>query len=49
MIYLLDTNYISLLDRGGIEGRRLHTALLVLPSTDKVCISIISYEEQMRG
>jgi tRNA(fMet)-specific endonuclease VapC len=47
-MYLLDTDHISLIARGGEEGRRIVKRLVVLPSTE-VAVSIISYEEQMRG
>jgi tRNA(fMet)-specific endonuclease VapC len=47
-MYLLDTDHISLIARGGEEGRRIVKRLAVLPSTE-VAVSIISYEEQMRG
>jgi len=46
--YLLDTDHIALLDRGGEEGRRIEARLLNVPPTDVVA-SIVSYEEQMRG
>jgi tRNA(fMet)-specific endonuclease VapC len=47
-MYLLDTDHISLIARGGAEGQRLLQRLSVLPPTE-VAVSIISYEEQMRG
>jgi tRNA(fMet)-specific endonuclease VapC len=47
-MYLLDTDHITLLDRGGEEGQRIHARLARVPSED-VAVSIVSYEEQMRG
>lgn len=48
MIYLLDTDHISLLDRGGSEAQNIR-ARLARVSSREVFASIISYEEQMRG
>jgi tRNA(fMet)-specific endonuclease VapC len=45
---LLDTDHISLLDRGGAEGARIRNRLRSVPPDD-VATTIISYEEQMRG
>ncbi len=47
-MYLLDTDHLSLLDRGGPEGERIGARLSRL-SPDEVATSIVSYEEQMRG
>ncbi len=47
-MYLLDTDHISLLDRGGIEGQNIRTRLSHTPPDD-ISASIISYEEQIRG
>ncbi len=47
-MYLLDTDHITLLDRGGEEGQRIRARLSQVPSND-VAASIVSYEEQMRG
>lgn len=47
-MYVLDTDHISLLDRGGAEGRRIRARLARVAPED-VSASIISYEEQMRG
>ncbi len=47
-MYLLDTDHITLLDRGGEEGERLRLRLASVP-TDEVVTSVVSYEEQMRG
>jgi tRNA(fMet)-specific endonuclease VapC len=47
-MYLLDTDHISLIARGGAEGQRILRRLSVLPPNE-VAVSIVSYEEQMRG
>lgn len=47
-MYLLDTDHISLIDRGGDEGQRILRRLAGLPEED-VAISVVSYEEQTRG
>ncbi|HZT41936.1 MAG TPA: type II toxin-antitoxin system VapC family toxin [Chthonomonadaceae bacterium] len=47
-MYLLDTDHISLLHRGGPEADRIHTRLAGVPP-EQVALCIISYEEQMRG
>jgi tRNA(fMet)-specific endonuclease VapC len=46
--YLLDSDHISLIHRGGAEGRRIQTRLAGIPS-EQVALSIVSYEEQVRG
>jgi tRNA(fMet)-specific endonuclease VapC len=45
---VLDTDHISLLDRGGAEGRRIRERL-ALVAPDDVAATVVSYEEQMRG
>jgi tRNA(fMet)-specific endonuclease VapC len=45
---ILDTDHMSMLQRGGSEGRRIRLRLLTLPPGD-VSTTIISYEEQTRG
>jgi tRNA(fMet)-specific endonuclease VapC len=47
-MYLLDTDHISLMDRGGAEGRNIQARLDRVPADDIVA-SIVSFEEQMRG
>jgi tRNA(fMet)-specific endonuclease VapC len=47
-MYLLDTDHISLIHRGGTEGRRIQSRLASVPP-EQVFLSIVSYEEQMRG
>ncbi len=47
-MYLLDTDHLSVLERGGAESERLRRRLqAVLP--DEVAATIVSYEEQTRG
>jgi tRNA(fMet)-specific endonuclease VapC len=45
---LLDTDHMSLLERGGEECRRIQ-ARIRIAHRDTVATTVISYEEQMRG
>jgi tRNA(fMet)-specific endonuclease VapC len=47
-MYVLDTDHLSVLDRGGANAQRLLQRLASVNSS-QVAASIISYEEQMRG
>jgi tRNA(fMet)-specific endonuclease VapC len=47
-VYLLDTDHMSILDRGGAVGEALRTRLRTIPPDD-VATTVISYEEQTRG
>jgi tRNA(fMet)-specific endonuclease VapC len=47
-MYILDTDHLSVIDRGGIKAQRLLQKLASIDPT-QVATSIISYEEQMRG
>ncbi len=47
-MYILDTDHLSVLDRGGVKALRLLQRLANVDTT-QVAASIISYEEQMRG
>ncbi len=47
-MYIFDTDHLSVLDRGGIKAECLMQRLANVDST-QVAVSIISYEEQMRG
>ena len=47
-MYLLDTDHISLLGRGGAEGERIRERILRTPD-GMVQASILSFEEQTRG
>lgn len=46
--YLMDTDHVSLIDRAGPESARILARIAALPPYS-VAVSIISYEEQMRG
>jgi tRNA(fMet)-specific endonuclease VapC len=46
--YLLDTDHVTLLERGGTEGATIRSRLAPL-FPGEVATTIISYEEQMRG
>lgn len=46
--YLMDTDHVSLIDRAGPESARIFARITALPP-DSVAVSLISYEEQMRG
>ena len=46
--YLMDSDHVSLIDRAGPEGARIIARIAALPP-DSVAVSLISYEEQMRG
>jgi tRNA(fMet)-specific endonuclease VapC len=48
LIYLLDTDHLSLLERGGAESLRLQMRLDPIPAGE-IATTIITYEEQMRG
>jgi tRNA(fMet)-specific endonuclease VapC len=45
---LLDTDHMSLVERGGTEGRRIWQCIRALPP-DEVATTIVSFEEQTRG
>lgn len=47
-MYILDTDHLSVLDRGGTSAQRLFQRLATIDPSD-VTTTIISYEEQMRG
>jgi tRNA(fMet)-specific endonuclease VapC len=49
-LIILDTDIISLLDRkSGKTFENLARRLAVVPNDERVCATIISFEEQMRG
>ena len=48
MIHLLDTDELSLLERGGADSLVLQLKLETVPATD-LATTLITYEEQMRG
>lgn len=47
-MYILDTDRVSVIDRGGVNAQHLLQKLASINPT-QVATSIISYEEQMRG
>ena len=47
-MYLLDTDHLSILERGGTVAQRLGTRLSNLTRED-IAVTIITYEEQTRG
>ncbi len=47
-LYLLDTNHMSILERGGTSALSLTLKLSALPD-DAVATTIVSYEEQCKG
>jgi len=47
-MYILDTDHVSLLERGGSSGSRLENRLRTIPLAERTT-TIISFEEQMRG
>jgi tRNA(fMet)-specific endonuclease VapC len=48
LIHLLDTDHLSLLERGGTGSLRLQMRLDPIPP-DQIATTIVTYEEQMRG
>lgn len=47
-MYLLDTDHLSVLERGGVAAQRLRQRLQAVPP-DAVAATVVSYEEQTRG
>lgn len=47
-MYLLDTDHLTLLERGGAESLPLQRRLEQIPA-EEVATTIVTYEEQMRG
>jgi len=45
---VLDTDHMSLVERGGAEGRRIWQRIRALPPDD-IATTVISFEEQARG
>lgn len=48
-IYIFDTDHLSVLERGGTNAKCLRQRLESISSNTQVAVSIISYEEQIRG
>lgn len=47
-MYLLDTDHMTLLEHGGLEGNRIRRRIRST-GLDDIATTIVSYEEQMRG
>ena len=47
-MYLLDTDHLSVLERGGVEAERLRWRLSAIPPAE-IAATVVSYEEQTRG
>lgn len=47
-MHILDTDHMSLLERGGEECRRIQARLRKIP-LDDIATTVVSYEEQTRG
>lgn len=47
-MYILDTDHISLIQRGGQEGQRISARVATHESAGMI-VTIITYEEQIRG
>jgi tRNA(fMet)-specific endonuclease VapC len=48
VMYILDTDHLSLIRRNGIEGQRILVRLSSISNND-VATTIVTYEEQVRG
>jgi tRNA(fMet)-specific endonuclease VapC len=48
IMYLLDTDHLTILQRGGVESTALRTRLAAV-RPDQIATTIVSYEEQTRG
>jgi tRNA(fMet)-specific endonuclease VapC len=46
-MYLLDTDYMSLIQRGGADGRTIFQKLIT--TNTPLSTTVVTYEEQMRG
>jgi len=47
-MYILDTDHLSLIQRNGIEGKRILSRLAAIQEVE-VAVTVITYEEQVRG
>ena len=48
IMYILDTDHLSLIQRNGQEGKRILAKLAVIEEAE-VVVTVITYEEQVRG
>ena len=47
-MYLLDTDHLSILERGGEIAQRIIMRLTIL-SPEDIYVTVVTYEEQTRG
>ncbi|MBE9077814.1 type II toxin-antitoxin system VapC family toxin [Romeria aff. gracilis LEGE 07310] len=47
-MYVLDTDHLSLIQRNGREGKRILARLAIVAAVE-VAVTVITYEEQVRG
>jgi len=47
-MYILDTDHLSLIQRNGIEGKRILARLASVEEVE-VAVTVITYEEQVKG
>ena len=47
-MYLLDTDHLSIIERGGEIAHRIMSRLAIL-SPEDINVTVITYEEQTRG
>lgn len=47
-VYLIDTDHMSLIQRGGEEADRILERIRLVPRDD-IAVTVLSFEEQMRG
>jgi tRNA(fMet)-specific endonuclease VapC len=48
MLYILDTDHLSLIQGNGPEGQRILAKLITVAAVE-VAVTVITYEEQVRG
>jgi tRNA(fMet)-specific endonuclease VapC len=47
-MYILDTDHLSLIQRNGVEGKRILARLATVEEVE-VAVTVITYEEQVKG
>jgi tRNA(fMet)-specific endonuclease VapC len=47
-MYILDTDHLSLIQRNGLEGKRILKRLAAIEKAE-VAVTVVTYEEQVRG
>jgi tRNA(fMet)-specific endonuclease VapC len=48
MLYILDTDHLSLIQRNGQEGKQILARLAAVVDIE-IAVTIVTYEEQVRG